>query len=732
MTDRARQARQTLMLAGTLIGAVAIGQLLSIAFTSGHRMIPFAVQAQSALLGTSSVLYALGIVLVYRSSRIINFAHAGFGALASVMLLLLVRELHWPYLPTLLLCLVGAAVLGAVIEVVLLRRFFGSARLVLTVVTIGVAQALQFFTGWIPSRFGDRVVGTGRIDSPFSKTKVTWSRVLFTGDHLALAIAMVAVVTAMALFFRYSALGIAIRGAAENDDRAQLLGVNVRSLTTVVWASAAFLSALGTALLVPISGAPAPALAGVGSGLLLRALAAAVFARLESLPAAAVAALSIAVFEQSIFYAFGRSDISDGFVFIAILGGLLLQRAKLARSQHAESGAWAASEEIRPVPEELAGLASVRRAGRRLALVGAVLVLGYPWVASPSQTNSGSLYAIYGIIAVSLVILTGWGGQISLGQWGLAAVGAFVGGALTSRAHLPFPVALVGAAAAGGVAAILLGLPALRIRGLFLAVTTLAFSVVASGVLLSRRVFGDYIPDVVRRPKLLFINTEDERAYYYVCLAGLALALFVAQGLRRSRTGRVLIAMRDNERAAQAFGISLVRTRLATFAISGALAAFAGALFAHHQHAVTQEAFAPAESVQMFLMAVIGGLGSVGGVLLGPLLIGIVSTFFGDYRLLASAAGLLFVLLLAPGGFGSLAFGLRDSYLRRLAIRHKIFVPSLLADHRVSDAEGLAKVPLTEKTDDNGMPVTIPPKYRLPSRIGATGRSQGKKVWTLS
>ena len=726
MTDK---ARRVLLLAGVIAVSVAVTQLLSLVFDSDHELIPFAVQVLAAIQGCVSVLFALGIVLVYRSSRIINFAHAGFGAVAAVLLLMLVRELGWPYLVALPLVLLGAVLAGGVVEFLLLRRFHDSPRLVLTVVTIGIAQSLQFLAFWLPTRFGEDVVGSGRIDTPLTEVTVRWSRLTFNGDHFLLLGLTIVVVGAMAAFFRFSSFGIAIRGASENDDRAQLLGINVRSLSTLVWSAAALLSAIGTVLLVPLSGTPSPTASGVGSGLLLRALAAAVFARLESLPTAAVAALGIAIFEQSIFFTFGRSDISTVVVFLTILVGLLVQRSKLVRTQEAESATWAATEEIRPVPDELRGLPAVRGASRRLAFVGAVVILGYPWIASPSQINYGSLYAIYAIVAVSLVILTGWGGQISLGQWGIAAVGAATGGWMTAQLGWPFPIAVVGACVVGAGAAMLLGLPALRIRGLFLAVTTLAFSVVASDVLLSDRWFGRVIPDSIARPKLLFLDTEDERAFYYLCLLGLVVAVVAAQGLRRTRTGRVLIAMRDNERAAQSFGVSLLRTRLATFAISGALAALAGALFAHHQHAVTQQAFGPAESVQMFLMAVIGGLGSVSGVLLGPLFIGLISTFLTDYRLLASAAGLLFVLLVAPGGFGSLAYGVRDAYLRRLAIRHHIFVPSLLAHHRV-DGE-MERVPLSVLNDVDGNPVVVEERYRLPSRIGVAGTSQQAGGWTL-
>src|SRR5205814_4726313 len=121
----------------------------------------------------------------------------------------------------------------------------------------------------------------------------------------------------------------------------------------------------------------------------------------------------------------------------------------------------AATEEIRPIPAELAPLPSVRSGKRRLYAMVGLFLLAFPWFMSPSQTNTGSLFAIYGIIVVSLVVLTGWGGQISLGQFGFVAVGAVVGGSLISKAHAPFLAALLVASLAGAGVAVLIGLPAL-------------------------------------------------------------------------------------------------------------------------------------------------------------------------------------------------------------------------------------------------------------------------------
>jgi branched-chain amino acid transport system permease protein len=293
-------------------------------------------------------------------------------------------------------------------------------------------------------------------------------------------------------------------------------------------------------------------------------------------------------------------------------------------------------------------------------------------------------------------------------------------------------IALPLASLAGAGVAVLLGLPALRIKGLYLAVTTMAFSVATTTVLLNERFFGWLLPGsgTIRRPRFLFVDTEDERAYYYLCLLGLAFAVFAAQGLRRTRTGRVLIAMRDNERTAQSFGINLVRTRLATFAIAGFLAAFAGVLFAHHQHAVSQSGFRPEQSISMFIMAVIGGLGSVPGALLGAIYLGTANIIVAGTagQLLASGLGGLVVLLFYPGGLGSAAFALRDAWLRRIAIRDRIFVPSLLGDFRMFEGDG-ARAPLAARTENNGAEEPVPAHYRVKSRIGLAGASQRGRGW---
>jgi branched-chain amino acid transport system permease protein len=566
------------------------------------------------------------------------------------------------------------------------------------------------------------------LHAPFRNAlHIKTSTVIFTGDHVVAVVASVVALVALGLFLRYSRAGTAIRALAENAERAALLGIGTGTLSTIVWGIAGGLAALGALLLEPLRNTSFTSIAITGTSLaaatLLQGLAAVVLGRMTDLPRTIAAAIAVTIFGRCVFWATGRTALEDVALLVVIGAALLLQRKQLSRTEESAVSGWAAVEEIRAVPPVLRALPVVQSARRWVVFVVALLVVGYPFAMSQAQVAQGATYAIYGIVAVSLVVLTGWGGQISLGQFGLVAVGASVSGALTTSAHLPFPLAALLGCIAGAGVAICLGLPALRIRGLYLAVTTLAFSVAMSTFVLNKERFRILVPEKVGRPRLGFLDFNDDRAYYFLCIAGLVLAVFAALTLRRTRTGRALIAMRDNERAAQSFGLSLVRVRLVTFAISGFLAAWAGVLLGAQSHAVRPETFAPEQGVQMFLMAVIGGLGSVSGVLTGALYLGGTTLFLKGAvaQLLATGAGVLMVLLLYPSGLGGVVYSVRDAWLRRIALREKIYVRSLLGDVRDLTSER-SRAPLTPKPDPDR-------HYEVDSNVREAGRSQLAKGW---
>jgi branched-chain amino acid transport system permease protein len=312
------------------------------------------------------------------------------------------------------------------------------------------------------------------------------------------------------------------------------------------------------------------------------------------------------------------------------------------------------------------------------------------------------------MVALSLLILTGWAGQISLGQFGLALVGAWV----VAASGWPLPIALLAAALAGSAAAIIVGLPALRLRGLHLAISTMAFAVGASAMLLNGRYLGKYLPTTLRRPVVLGFDFNDARVFYYFVLVILIATVLATVGMRRSRTARVLIACRENEPLAQTYGVNLIRVRLTSFAISGFIAALAGGLIAYAQFGVHSQQFDVSASIYMFLIAVIGGLGSIAGPIISALFYFTINTFGSNLivALAATGVGVVLLLLFMPGGLSEGFFGMRDALLRRVAERYRIDVPSLIEDGGARRGD---RARIAPKQHSTGASIHVPVRYRI-------------------
>jgi branched-chain amino acid transport system permease protein len=454
----------------------------------------------------------------------------------------------------------------------------------------------------------------------------------------------------------------------------------VAKLSTLVWFVAGGLSALTYVLTVPTKGAIPSGLAG--PELLLPALAAAVLARMESLPVAFFAAAGLGALEQLVYWSGNRPSEADVVFLLVILAGLLLQHDRMGRLSDTQSS-WTDTAVARPIPTELRRLPEVRGVKAGLYILLAVAAVAAPFVYGPSTTTTLSLTLVWAMVGVSLVVLTGWGGHISLGQFAIVGVGAVTAANLVTKLHADLFVALLVSAIVGGVVALLVGLPALRIRGLFLAVTTLAFAVALDGYFLNPTYFDRYIPESLVRPQLWQrFPLERARTMYFLCLSFLVLFVFLARGVRRSRAGRVLIASRDNRRAAEAASIPTTGVILSGFVFSGMLAGIAGGLHVIVLHGVRVGSYQPVQSLEVFSMAVIGGLGSVGGVLLGVFSLRALQNVSAEYRLLITGTSLLAVLLVVPGGLGQVAFAVRDRFLKAVARRRGMLVPSLVADAR--------------------------------------------------
>ena len=645
---------------------------------------PLGVYLNGAIVGSLYGLIGVGLILVYRANRVINFAQASIGAVPAVAGILLIVQRDIPYALVVPMVLVGAVVLGALVEVVFVRRFARSPRLILTLATIGIAQFLGFFEQLMPRWVGGRQLPRVVLETPFTDMDREIGGVRFTVDHLITVVVVVALTIALAVFLRRTRTGMAVRAAAENADRALLLGVPVRRVVTVVWMIAAVLSAVGVFQRTAVTGALPVGLAGTST--LLFGLVPAVVARMERVILALGVGIVMGVLDQTVFYITRNSTVSAALVLPLLLAALLVQRTQLSRAEDTGVATWQQVREFRGIPNELRGLVEVAALQWVLRLTALGLLLAFPYLAGTGRVDVASLLIIYAITGVALVILTGWGGQISLGHFAFAGIGAAVAGGLVANHDLPFILALALGGLAGSAIAIVIGIPAVRLPGMFLAATTLAFAANTQYFFLQPEYFEWMLPEAntyVERPVLFGrVDLTSDHAFYFACVTVLGLAVVVARSIRSQRSGRVMIAVRDNVRAAQSYGINPTRTRLAAFAFSGFFAALAGALLAHVQGVVDPAIFTPERSLEIFSMAVIGGLTSVGGAFAGATYVVGFRYFLPDYSLLASGVGMLLLLIFFPGGLSEVGFTLRDAFLRRLAATKRIHVPSLVADSR--------------------------------------------------
>lgn len=654
-----------------------------------ERGAPPGVLLRGAVIGSLYALGAIGIVLVYRGNGIVNFAQAELGSVAAVLAIEFVIQWDVNYFVAVALGLAIAAFMGWGIDALVIRRFRKAPRLILTVATIGIAQVLAGLAILIPLLFTG--IAAGRFETPFS-FRFTIDPITFDGNYVVVLIAVPAALALLGGFLFRTDYGIAVRAAAENDDRANLLGVPVKRLSGLVWAIAAVLSATAVVLRVPLLGfASFSGVSGGGNALLLRILAAAVIGRMEKLPTTVVAAVGIGVFEELASSEFSNTNIVDALLVAVILVALLAQRDAFTRAVETGISSWKAVREVRPVPTELRSLPEVRWAGRILKVGLLLAAVTVPLWARPSQEQAMSLLLIYGIVAVSLLVLTGWAGQISLGQFAFVGIGGAATGTLYATHGWDYLLAVPAGIAVSAGVAVVVGLPALRVRGPFLAVTTLAFAVTTATVFLNDTYFGWFVPKGVEAPVLWErIDLRTDWVQYEVCLAALLLAILVARNLRSSRIGRTLIAVRDNEPAAATLTIAPTVAKLTGFAISGALAGFAGSLYVVNQRGIFADAFGADVSIRLFSMVVIGGLGTISGALLGAGYVRGAEFFLpAQWSLIASGVGILLLLMVMPEGLGGGLFRMRDAVLRRIAIRRRIHVPSLLEDRRIDDPPGV-------------------------------------------
>lgn len=605
-------------------------------------------------IGAMYALAAMGIVVVYKTSRVFNFATGAVGLVCAYVASDLV-EAGLPVLLALLAAVASGVGVGVLMELSV-RPVRGA--LTRTVVTLGWLLLLQGLVGYV---YGTQVATRepARLLPPVTLVDV---RLLQYGrDQVAVLLIAAALAVGLAVFFRRTALGTATRAVAEAPDAARLLGIRVRRVQQVAWGIGGGISGVAGVLVTPLLNKLDTTTLVVFT---VQALAAALVGRLTSLPLTLAGGLALGVLQPVVRQALsglpsvrGTDELT---ALVVVLVALLLLRRGGRRDAVAGGLPPVA---VRPLPRGRA--AAALAAG----VVGTAVLL-------PALVDDRGLLSrfnlaqvsVWGLAVLSLVLLVGVVGQVSVCQAVFMGVGAY--GAGIGTAHgLPFGLALLGGAALAALVALLVGLPAVRLEPLELAIATLSLAFTADRFLYSfpPLVSSAGTRDVARPGFARLIGAEvaeGERAYAWLAAAVFVVAAVGVASLRRARTGAALTALRSSEPATAAMGFSVAAVKLRGFAASGALAGLAGALYAGLVQGASGSPFDFTRSITLLAYAVIVGVASVPGALAGGALVTLSTYSSGGAEVAdgavvslttaATGAVLIAVLALAPDGVAGL------------------------------------------------------------------------------
>ena len=612
-----------------------------------------------AITGITYGLLAVGLVLVFRSNRLINFAHGEIGALGAAVLGVAVVRWSIPYWIALAGALLLAALVAATAEVVVVRRLRNVPNLMSIVATLGVAQFLLVFSFVVNNQ-----AGAARLfPQPPGFPSFDVGALRVTQAYSGMLILTPVLVVGLTIFLRRSRYGIAIRGSADNPDAARMSGVAASRMSTLSWAIAGAVSAFTAILIFPTRGFVT--VESLGPSLLLRALVAAVIGRMRNLPVAMGAGIGVGILEQELLWNFTGGGVVEATLFVVILLALLVQPRHGGREE--EKGSWASVQPWPPLTDELRKIWAVRNLGWIAGGIGVVIAV----VLGVVVTNASAIVLVvivaFGLVGLSFGVVTGLGGQLSLGQFAVAAIGATISSAIVVNTGNFFLGFGGGALAAAAVSA-LIGLPALRIRGLMLAVTTLSFALAAQSWLLGQ---GWMLGEGEDPGRPIFGNNalDTGREYYLFSIIFVVVGLLLARNVWRSGFGRRLRALRDNEDNARAFTIRTTAVKLQAFAVAGFLAGLGGAVYGHALSRLSNTAFPVGSSIDIVAMGVLGGIGIMAGPLIGALYIIGVPEFLplDSAGLAAQKLGWLFLILYVPGGIAALVRPVRDRLISLLA-----------------------------------------------------------------
>ncbi|MBI4493974.1 MAG: ATP-binding cassette domain-containing protein [Chloroflexi bacterium] len=566
--------------------------------------------ASGLALGAIYALVALGYTLIFVATRVVNFAQGEFVMLGALVGYSLHVGLGFPLPLAVVAAGLAAALVGLVAERVAvypLRGQRSSVAWVMSTLAVGLVLRSGATLGW------------GKVPLPFpaafGSERVTFLGIAVVPQDLATFALAVGLVLALEVLYRATMLGKAVRAVAFNPDAARLMGIDLSHVTLLSFGLSAALAAVAGILVAPITQASSQ----MGFVLGIKGFAAAAVGGLGSFRGALLGGLLLGTLEvvaSGLLWP-GFYDVAAFALLILVL--LVRPRGLIGTAGNAElPGRGDAG--TRGHGEALS--ASPRPRVPASAIAAGLAALAPLVVDNQFYLLLLELAGIFYIAALGLNLVLGYAGQVSLGHAALFGVGAYASAILTLKLGQPFVVGLVAAAASAAVAGLLLGIPSLRMAGPYLAMATMAFNLIVQKLLVNwTELTGgpDGLPGIP--PAALGPLVFDRRTHLYLVLAVALLAYLLTRNLIASRYGRGWMALRDDETAAACTGVDLYGNKLLAFALSAVYAGLAGSLFAHLYRHISPSSFGLEASIDLLLVVILGGMGTVGWPLVGALLL---------------------------------------------------------------------------------------------------------------
>ncbi|MBX3063676.1 MAG: ABC transporter permease [Anaerolineae bacterium] len=590
------------------------------------------------VIGNIYALIAVGLAIIFGVGNLINFAHGSVYMIGAYVGWLCVVRLGLPLPVAFVVVAVLCGLLGIVIERFGLRKLQNSARIAPLLATIGISfmldQLVQILFTPKPQSF----------PNPLPQTRFAIGGGSVGAIDILIAVIGISAAIFLYLFLRYTKFGWALRATAQDRDAALQMGVDVNAVNRTAFALAAILGGIAGMLVGMYFQTVYPTMSFQAG---LKGFAANLLGGLGNIPGAVVGGLLLGLIESYGVAAFG-SSYRNLFAFVILLGVLVFRPNGLFSSRRSlpsepMTGSFIRYGRVVRLPRWLIGVLIA-------VAIALPLVLKNPY---PLQVLTNAW--LLGMIALSVTLVTGTAGQTALGQAGFVAIGAYTSALLVLRLHFPFELALICAGLFAAALGTLLVLPAFRLRAHYVAIATIGIGEIVSQVILNWQAVTNGPLGLTRIPPPTFFGYQTFLAQdvYWYSLALLLLVMLLQWRLVKSALGRIWRAIREDDVAAQAYGINLNRYKALAFAVSAFIAGLSGAFTAHMYTYINNETFGTSTSILALTMAILGGMGNIFGAVVGALALTILpelSRDLAEYRYLLYGLVLVLLIRFRPQG----------------------------------------------------------------------------------